>query len=230
VLEEKVEKQTETLQKQYKLLKLQADNLKKSNERIIDMLGTMVEYRNLESGKHIHRVKKYTQILATEFMNEYPESNLTPEKITVIVSASPLHDIGKIAIPDTILLKPGRLTDREYDYMKSHTLSGCEILDTIKDAWDEEYWKISREICRSHHERFDGSGYPDKLSGNQIPLSAQLVSVADVYDALISERVYKDAIPKDRAFHMIIGGECGLFSPQLLECFRNARTELEGVS
>lgn len=228
-LEEKVFKQTESIQRQYQLLKQQAVKLKHSNEQIIDLLGTMVEYRNLESGEHIHRVKKYTEILATELMNNYPEYGLTPQKIAVIVAASSLHDIGKITIPDTILLKPGKLNDKEFEYMKSHTISGCEILDNIKGIWDDEYVQTSMDICRHHHERYDGNGYPDHLVGSNIPLSAQIVSIADVYDALINERVYKDAIPKEQAFRMIISGECGTFSPVLLECFRNIRSNLETI-
>ena len=218
-----------TMQKQHKLLKLQSDRLTKSNETIIDALGDIVEYRNVESGEHIHRVKEYTRILATEAMNCFPEFNLTPEKVSVIVTASPLHDIGKIAIPDKILMKPGRLTDQEFEYIKSHTISGCEILDNMRGIWSDEYSKVCKEICHSHHERYDGSGYPDGLRGSEIPLSAQIVSIADVYDALTNERVYKDAIPKDHAFRMIINGECGVFSPKLMECLRNVRTEFENV-
>ncbi|MCH5267962.1 MAG: response regulator [Lachnospiraceae bacterium] len=229
-LEEKVAKQTETLHKQYKLLQIQADKLKKSNENIIDILGTVVEGRNMESGEHIKRVKGYTKILADKMKDMYPEYDLTAEKINIIVSASSLHDIGKIAIPDHILLKPGKLTDEEFEYMKSHTTRGCEILDDIKGVWDEEYGKVSYEICRHHHERFDGRGYPDKLKGEEIPISAQLVSVADVYDALVNERCYKDAYSKDKAFQMIINGECGMFNPKLLECFRNVREDFEGLA
>lgn len=218
-----------TMQKQHKLLKLQSDRLTKSNETIIDALGDIVEYRNVESGEHIHRVKEYTRILATEAMNCFPEFNLTPEKVSVIVTSSPLHDIGKIALPDKILMKPGRLTDQEFEYIKSHTISGCEILDNMRGIWSDEYSKVCKEICHSHHERYDGSGYPDGLRGSEIPLSAQIVSIADVYDALTNERVYKDAIPKDHAFRMIINGECGVFSPKLMECLRNVRTEFENV-
>ncbi len=218
-----------TMQKQHKLLKLQSDRLTKSNETIIDALGDIVEYRNVESGEHIHRVKEYTRILATEAMKCFPEFNLTPEKVSVIVTASPLHDIGKIALPDKILMKPGRLTDQEFEYIKSHTISGCEILDNMRGIWSDEYSKVCKEICHSHHERYDGSGYPDGLRGSEIPLSAQIVSIADVYDALTNERVYKDAIPKDHAFRMIINGECGVFSPKLMECLRKVRTEFENV-
>lgn len=228
-LEKTISQQTEQLQMQNRMLKLQADFLKKSNLNIIDLLGTMAEYRNLESGQHIKRVKIYTKILADEMMKEFPEKGLTPEKISVIVSASPLHDIGKIAIPDTILLKPNKLTPEEFEYIKSHTILGCEILENINDTWSREFEKISAEICRHHHERYDGKGYPDGLKGDEIPISAQIVSVADVYDALINERVYKAAIPKDKAFHMIIDGECGTFSPELMKCLKNCREAMEAV-
>ena len=226
-LEKKVEKQTETLRKQFQLLQLQADRLKQSRSNVIDILGTVVEYRNLESGQHIERVKGYTRILAERLMEDFPEYDLTPEKVDVIVSASALHDIGKIAIPDSILMKPGRLTEEEFEYMKAHTTKGGEILNSIKNVWDEEYGKISYEICRHHHERYDGRGYPDGLKGEQIPLSALIVSIADVYDALVNERVYKSAFSKEKAFQMIVTGECGVFSPKLLECFWNARRNFE---
>lgn len=228
-LETTIQQQTERLQMQNRMLKIQADFLKKSNLSIIDLLGTMAEYRDLESGRHIQRVKLYTEILAEEMMKKFPEYGLTRETISIIVSASPLHDIGKIAIPDSILLKPDKLTDEEYEYMKSHTICGCEILENIKDAWSREYGRISAEICRHHHERYDGNGYPDRLKGEEIPVSAQIVSVADVYDALINERVYKAAIPKDKAFRMIVGGECGIFSPKLMICLTNCRAEMEAV-
>lgn len=226
-LEKKVESQTETLQKQYRLLQLQAEKIRESNAKIIDILGTVVEYRNLESGEHIKRVKGFTKILAEELMKEYPEYGLTEEKVELIASASALHDIGKIAIPDSILLKPGKLTADEYEYMKSHASRGAEILQQIEGVWDGEYGTICYEICRYHHERYDGRGYPDGLKGDEIPISAQIVSIADVYDALVSERVYKGAYSLEQAFHMIVSGECGIFSPKLLECFRNVRKEYE---
>jgi putative two-component system response regulator len=147
----------------------------------------------------------------------------------MIVSTSSLHDVGKISIPDNVLLKPGKLTQEEYEYMKSHTTRGSEILSEFKDIWDDEYRKTSYEICRYHHERYDGRGYPDGLKGDEIPISAQIVSIADVYDALVSERVYKSAYTKDEAFHMIVTGECGVFSPKLLECFRNVKKDFEAL-
>lgn len=226
-LEEKVEEQTAVLRKAYHTLKNQAEKLEKRNQEIIDMLGTVVEYRNLESGEHIQRVKGYTRILAEKFSVQYPEYGLNQEMIEVIVSASALHDLGKIAIPDSILLKPGRLTNDEFAYMKSHTIRGCEVLDAMKGEWNPISKQTSYEIIRHHHERYDGKGYPDGLKGDDIPISAQLVSVADVYDALVSERCYKDAYSKEEAYHMIIGGECGVFSPKLMETFRTVRGDFE---
>lgn len=229
-LEQKVESQTAVLRKAFRTLQVQADRLKQRNQEIIDMLGTVVEYRNLESGEHIQRVKDYTRILAECAMEEFPEYGLTQKQIDTIVALSALHDIGKITIPDKILLKPGRLTKEEFEYIKSHTIRGCEILDEIEGEWDEESKKTSYEICRHHHERYDGKGYPDGLEGETIPLSAQLVSVADVYDALVNERCYKEAFSPDEAYHMIINGECGVFSPKLMEAFRKVRKEFEALA
>jgi len=229
-LEDKVRKQTQVLRKQNELLRLQAEKLKKNNEKIIDVFGTVVEYRNLESGEHIKRVRGFTEILARELMREYPEYGLTEEKIEIISVASSLHDVGKIAIPDSILLKPGKLTNKEFEYMKSHTTRGSEMLESIKDIWSVRYQKVGYEICRHHHERYDGKGYPDGLAGEDIPVSAQIVSVADVYDALVSERVYKKAYSKEEAFHMILNGECGVFSPKLMECLRNVRKQYEELA
>lgn len=226
-LEERVEQQTEKLLKQYRLLKEQAEKLEKNNEEIIDILGTVVECRDLESGDHIKRVKTFTRILAEQVMKDHPEYNLTSEKVRIIESASALHDVGKIAIPDNILLKPGRLTPEEFDIMKTHTTRGSELLNNIKDAWDDTYGQYCYEICRYHHERFDGRGYPDKLEGEAIPISAQIVSIADVYDALVSKRIYKDAYAIGEAYDMIINGECGTFSPKILDCFAKVRADFE---
>ena len=229
-LEAKVEEQTNVLRKAYRTLKNQAEQLMRRNQDIIEILGTVVEYRNMESGEHVKRVGEYTRILAETFMVEYPEYGLTQDKINVIVSASALHDIGKITIPDSILLKPGRLTREEFEYMKSHTTRGCELLESMKNVLDPQYEKVSYEICRHHHERFDGKGYPDGLAGDAIPLPAQLVSVADVYDALVNERCYKDAFSPEEAFRMIVNGECGVFSPRLMEVFRKVRPEFEKLA
>ncbi len=226
-LEAQVEQQTATLKNQYQMLNAQAAKLRESNDKIIEILGTVVEFRNLESGTHIKRVKGFTKILAEQVMKQYPEYGLTETRIYEIMVASALHDVGKITIPDKILLKPGKFTPEEYEYMKSHTTRGCDMLNSIEGIWNDNYRDTCYEICRYHHERYDGKGYPEGLKGDEIPISAQIVSVADVYDALVRDRVYKSAYKKDEAYHMILNGECGVFSPKLMECFRQVRPAFE---
>ncbi len=229
-LETQVEKQTATLKSQYQILNMQAAKLQEGNDKIVEILGTVVEFRNMESGEHVQRVKGFTGILARQMMKQYPEYGLTEKKIHEIMVASSLHDIGKITIPDKILMKPGKLTQEEFEFMKSHTTRGCDMLNTIENIWTDEYRKTCYEICRHHHERYDGKGYPDGLKGDEIPIAAQIVSVADVYDALVSERIYKNAYTMEEAYHMILTGECGVFSPKLMECFRQVRTEFENLA
>jgi len=197
------------------------------NDNLVEAVSNIVEFRDLESGMHVKRVKGLTQIMAQAYMQLYPEDGLTSEEILTIVRASALHDIGKIAVPDNILLKPGRLTDDEREIMKSHTTKGCEILTRLENVQDSIQYKAAYDICRYHHERYDGGGYPDGLKGDEIPLSAQLVSVVDVYDALVSERVYKKAFTKEEAYEMIIDGKCGVFSPKMLHCLEYARKVIE---
>lgn len=229
LLESKVREQTRELNEQYDKLLEMAEQIMHNNEKIIEAMGMVVEYRDQESGDHVVRVKTYTEILAREMMNEYPEYHLTEERVQHIAVASVLHDIGKIAIPDHILLKPGKLTPEEFDYMKTHTTRGSEMLNHIDGAWDKEFGDICHDICRYHHEKYDGRGYPDGLKGDDIPLAAQIVSVADVYDALVTERVYKAAYTPEKAFDMIISGECGMFSPALMRCFTNVRSKIEAA-
>ena len=142
----------------------------------------------------------------------------------MICGAATLHDIGKIAIPDSVLKKPGKLTEEEFETMKQHTVMGCEILQTLDYVQNEEYFDYCYEICRHHHERWDGRGYPDGIAGDAIPLCSQVVGLADVYDALTNERVYKPAYSHKEAVAMICGGECGSFNPDLIDCF----TQVEG--
>ncbi len=196
-------------------------------ENLTDTISNLVEFRDLETGTHIKRVKGITRIMAEEYAEMFPESGLNREKINVITRASAMHDIGKIAIPDSILLKPGKLTDDERKVMMSHTTKGCEILNYLKGVQDEDHLHVCYDICRHHHERYDGNGYPDKLKGDEIPLSAQLVSIVDVYDALVSNRVYKRAFSSKVAYDMIMHGECGVFSPNILKCFQQARKKIE---
>lgn len=204
------------LNDQKEMLEKQSLRLKQTNQFVIDALSTTVEFRNFESGTHIKRIRILTRILLEELKHDF---ELTSENIEVISNASAVHDIGKIAIPDRILLKAGPHTPEEFEIMKTHTTRGCEILASLDYMQDREYYTYCYEICRHHHERWDGRGYPDKLKGDEIPIWAQATSLADVYDALTSKRVYKDAYTHEEAVNMIIRGECGVFNPRLMELF-----------
>ncbi len=214
-----------TLEKRTRQLMESREKLEKSNEFLINALSSVVEFRSLESGEHIKRVKFFTRIFLTYLKKFYPEYELTKDQINLIVNASALHDIGKIAIPDSILLKPAKLTKDEFTEMKKHTVYGCEILEKFKQE-DSEFYRYCYDICRYHHERYDGNGYPDRLVGEDIPIWAQVVSIVDVFDALISMRVYKTPYATDTAFQMILDGECGVFSPKILDCFQMAKSIL----
>ena len=205
------------------------DNFKERQNALLEALGTVVEYRNLEDTGHVRRVKRFTEILGKSLMELFPECGLTEKNLKLYAAASVLHDVGKICIPDDIMLKPGKMSDEEYEFMKSHTTKGIEILESIKDNWDDDFAEAVKEICRWHHERYDGRGYPDRLEGDKIPISAQLVSIADTYDALVTDRVYKKAYTKQEAFKMMTSGECGEFSPQIMEAFRQSREQFEAV-
>ena len=216
-LEEKLAEQKEMLEKQ-------AERLQQSNQFVIDALSTTVEFRSSESGEHIKRIRDLTGILLEAITEYYPaDYPISTDEISIISSSSAMHDIGKIAIPDSILLKPGSLTKEEFEIMKTHTIRGCEILDSITYTQDEEYYKYCYEICRHHHERWDGRGYPDGLRGDEISIWAQAASMADVYDALTSKRVYKPAYTHTQAVDMIMKEECGVFNPKLLYCFEMRR-------
>lgn len=198
-----------------------------SMNQMIEIIAMVTEYRNAETLNHGKRVGAFTKILA-EFVNEYyAEVKFSPQEIECISSCAMVHDIGKIAIPDRILLKEGHLTKEEQELFNTHTLRGAEMVSMLALLHDEMYAKHSYDICHSHHERYDGGGYPDGLKGEDIPIAAQIVGLADVYDTLVGERVYKNAFSKEQAFSFILDGECGIFSPRLLECFRKARRRLE---
>ena len=196
-------------------------------EKLLETISNLVEFRNLETGLHVKRVKELTRIMAAMYQMLYPEDHLTDGEVEIIVRASATHDIGKIAVPDRILLKPGRLTEEERQVMMTHTSKGCEILKMVVDVQDKEQYQACYDICRYHHERYDGKGYPDGLKGDEIPLSAQIVSLVDVYEALVSERIYKKPYDKETAYRMILDGQCGTFSPKITECFKYAKTTLE---
>ena len=197
----------------------QVARLNQVNLSMVEMLATVIEFRDCESGEHVKRICGLTKILMKEVSDMYAEYHLPQSEIDKIVTSSVLHDVGKISIPDNILNKPGRLTKEEFEIMKEHTVKGCEILQKIPDMMDEDIYNYSYDICRHHHERWDGRGYPDGLRGDDISIWAQVVSVADVYDALTSERVYKKAFSHDVAVQMIFNGECGAFNPKVLKAF-----------
>lgn len=176
----------------------QAARLRDSNDVLTDALSSIIEYRSLESGRHIRRIRMFTKILMQRVCDTYPEYRLDAAQIDAIARASAMHDIGKIAIPDAILNKPGKLTAAEYEVMKSHTTYGCEMLANLERMNDRQYLEFAYQICRYHHERWDGRGYPDGLSGDAIPLCAQVVGIADCYDALTTDRVYKAAFSHEK--------------------------------
>lgn len=203
-----------------KIVAKQVERLNYLNQSMVETLATIIEFRDCESGEHVKRICGLTKILIQAVSDMYPEYYLPQSEIDKIAASSVLHDVGKISIPDNILNKPGRLTKEEFEIMKQHTVKGCEILQKIPDMIDKDIYKYSYDICRHHHERWDGKGYPDGLSGDDISIWAQVVSVADVYDALTSKRVYKEAYSHETAINMIFNGECGAFNPKVLNVLR----------
>ena len=207
--------------KQRRLIHLVTDQIyekEKNNRMMTGILSQIVEFRNGESGLHVLHINILTQLLLEKLMRKSENYDLSWSQQYMIATASALHDIGKIGIDEKILNKPGKLTKEEFEIMKQHTLIGAQMLDSLEMYHDEEMMKYAYEICRWHHERYDGKGYPDGLKGEEIPISAQVVSLADVYDALVSDRVYKKAYSHEKAMEMILNGECGVFNPILLEC------------
>lgn len=219
----------ERIKEQEKAIIIKEKELRQNNEFMIDALSSVVEFRSAETGEHTRRIKYFTRIMLKYLMKYFPKYGLTPSQMDKIARASALHDIGKISIPDSILLKPGRLTAEEFEIMKTHTTIGCDILEKTYRNHESEFYRYCYEICRYHHERWDGNGYPDHLAGDDIPISAQIVAVADVYDALVSPRVYKSEYANDIAFDMIMNGECGQFSPDIMECFGLAKEDFFNV-
>ena len=215
--------------KQKRLVRLVAEQVyekEKSNSTMINILSHIVEFRNGESGLHVLHIQTATDILLRTLVQKTDKYALTAADISLISTASALHDIGKINIPESILNKPGKLTKEEFEIMKTHTTIGAEILDNLPFQQESLLVKTAYAICRWHHERWDGRGYPDGLKGEEIPIAAQVVAMADVYDALTSERCYKKAFDHDTAMQMILNGECGQFNPLLLECLTEAGDRL----
>lgn len=216
--------------KQKRLVQMVAEQVyekEKVSNTMISILSHIVEFRNNESGLHVVHIRTITELLLRRLRKKTDRYPLTEADISLISTASALHDIGKINIPEQILNKPGRLTKEEFDIIKTHSAVGEHMLRQIPFNQNEPLVKVAREICRWHHERWDGRGYPDGLKGDEIPISAQVVSLADVYDALTSERCYKAAFDHDTALNMIVNGECGAFNPLLLECLMDGADQIK---
>ena len=228
-LELMVKKQNINMQKQNSVLRQQTKKLNHVNEILIDSLSNIVEFRNMESKQHIKRIREYSLCLGKSVMKLYPEYELTPEKLIQIGWASSLHDIGKIAIPDSIILKPAKLTKDEFELIKSHTTKGAEIIQHRVRLNDRAIFDYAYDIARHHHEKYDGNGYPDGLKGDEISIAAQIVSLVDVYDALTSKRVYKIAYESDKAYQMILNGHSVVFSPKLLKAFTEVKPRFESL-
>ena len=208
--------------KQRRLIRMVTEQIREREKNVsmlVGVLSQIVEFRNGESGLHVKHIRRFTECILDCLIEKDPDLHLGTKERENIPLASALHDIGKIAVDDKILNKPGRLTPEEFEAMKLHTVYGAKMLEELQPYYDEPLLKTATDIAHWHHERWDGRGYPDGLVGDAIPLSAQIVSLADVYDALTSERCYKKAYSHDKAVEMILNGECGVFNPKLVECF-----------
>lgn len=215
--------------KQKRLLDLVIDQIgekERHDQMMVDILSHIVEFRNGESSRHVINVRTFTEVMLRQLLRMTNRYVLSQTDISLICTASALHDIGKIAIDEKILNKPGRLTAEEFEKMKQHSVIGAEMLKGLPAYQDTKLIKTAYEICRWHHERYDGRGYPDGLKGDAIPISAQIVALADVYDALTSDRCYKKAISHPKAIQMILNGECGAFNPLLMDCLKQVESTL----
>ena len=210
-----------------KLVTEQVNEKEKNNRMMIRILSQIVEFRNGESGSHVLHIEKLTEMLMKQLLRKTDRYQIDPQMQELIPTASALHDIGKIGIEEKILNKPGKLTPEEFEIMKKHSVIGESILTSTAANMNEPLIKVASQICRWHHERYDGKGYPDGLKGDEIPISAQIVSLADVYDALTSERVYKKAFSHEKTMEMIQAGQCGVFNPILIECLVDIQEDVK---
>ena len=216
--------------KQRRLVQMVSDQIRareNNTDMLVGVLSHIVEFRNGESGLHVRHIRMITELLLHRLLEISSRYSITAEQQDMIPLASALHDIGKIGIDEKILNKPGKLTPEEFEVMKPHSMLGAQILYDLDNFSEQPLLQTAYEIARWHHERWDGRGYPDGLKGDEIPISAQLVSLADVYDALTSERCYKKAFSHEKAMQMILNGECGAFNPLLLQCLTNIQSDLK---
>lgn len=217
------ERLSETVKGQEQKLLENAKTIEELHRGTLEILAAAIEFRDVETGHHTSRIYKMTKYILE---NTSMGSGFSDEDIEYMARASIMHDVGKIAISDVILNKPAKLTDEEFEIMKLHTVKGAELLGQISHIHSHPLYVYAEDIARHHHERWDGKGYPDRLCGDEISVSAQVVSIVDVYDALVSERVYKKSFSADVAVEMIKNGECGAFNPKLLKCFLQAEPEM----
>ena len=228
VVSRRVDNTIKLYAKQRRLVRMVSDQIRAREKNItllVGVLSQIVEFRNGENGTHVRHIQLITELLLNRLL-EVGGDDLAEANQEDIPLASALHDIGKIAIDEHILNKPGRLTAEEFAIMKTHCVQGADMLHRLDNFENEPLLRTAYEIARWHHERWDGRGYPDGLKGDEIPISAQIVSLADVYDALTSKRCYKEAYSHEKAMRMILGGECGAFNPLLLQCLQNIQLEL----
>ena len=215
--------------KQRRLVQMVSEQIRareNNTDMLVGVLSHIVEFRNGESGAHVRHIRIITELLLRRLL-ESSRYSISAEQQDMIPLASALHDIGKIGIDEKVLNKPGRLTPEEFEVMKTHSMLGAQMLHDLDNFAEQPLLQTAYEIARWHHERWDGRGYPDGLKGDEIPISAQLVSLADVYDALTSERCYKKAFSHEKAVQMILNGECGAFNPLLLQCLTDMQTDLK---
>ena len=216
--------------KQRRLVQMVSDQIRareNNTDMLVGVLSHIVEFRNGESGAHVRHIRIITELLLHRLLEISSKYSITAEQQDMIPLASALHDIGKIGVDEKILNKPGRLTPEEFEVMKTHSMLGAKMLHDLDNFAEQPLLQTAYEIARWHHERWDGRGYPDGLKGDEIPISAQLVSLADVYDALTSERCYKKAFSHEKAVQMILNGECGAFNPLLLQCLTDVQADLK---
>lgn len=219
-LEELVKIQTFELQQQY-------EKLKQQNEKMMDLVREMITYRNVETQEHILYVEGYSKIIASHYAMLYPRSKMTQERIAYIAMAARMHDMGKITMPDLLMKRQGKLLPDEISYLREHTIRGSEMMEGMYDFQSKMLYKILYNVCRYHHEKYDGSGYPEGLKGDRIPIEAQIVGLADMYDALVNVTANKKKIPSNQAVAMLLQGVCGELSPRMKECLVEAKQDLE---
>jgi putative two-component system response regulator len=234
IVRRRVRNQVDLKRYQDKLLEMvdqRSNKILHIRQSVFDAVASIIEYRSLESGRHVKRIRMYCDAQLNYLLEHrmYPDI-IDRKNAELIARASSLQDIGKVRIPAQILTKPGRLTAEEFEIMKTHALIGSDFIDSLTDTEDEQYISYAREICRHHHERWDGKGYPDGLKGELIPLAARIASIADVYDALVSRRVYKEPFAHQKAVAMMLKGAGTQFDPCLIRVFSEINAEFEQIA